>query len=558
MAGAALAPNGAFNISIMDVNRFISDNNLLEVTSPFIHVSSSTEFDPCGIFSERIFGTLATQARLVRMGYIKLNCRVFHPIIFQNIQALKRFYTEIMSGRSYAKWDPIERDFVRSSEDEEGADTGFSFFLKYFDQIKFNKNASLKRNDKIDVIMKYKDRLLIDKCIVCPAAIRDLKDENGRVEKDSINNLYVSLLERAKAMPKNSDTDPIYDQVHYSIQRKVLEIYEYLLEFVRGKRGFFESKLCARAVAQGTRNVITSATMECSDPSSPQYHKLDEVKIPLYQAAKAFSSLVMYYMKTMYYGTIIQDGADQIPLIDPETFSIQYVQISDKDRDSMLTAEGIMKTIDKFRDPEYRWRPVGALANGKQYFLYLVYEYEDEIYIFRNLEEFKTIYSEVKKKPIDQSKVRPLTYAELIYTATYQASKGKSGTVTRYPVTDEQSIFPGKVHLVSTAPGRIIKLMTSIETGQYILMPEYPILGKGFLDAVMFHPSKRAGLSADFDGDTISFIPIFSKEANEECDRYYHDPSNYVHPDSSSMIGTDDLVDICLHAFTCDPPTDKK
>lgn len=553
--GIAQAP---FNIAIMDVNKFIKDNNLMEVTSPFIHVPSSFRFDPSGIFSESVFGEMASQARLIRMGYIKLNCRVFHPIIFQNLQSLKRFYTEIMSGKSYAKWDPIEKDFVRATETEEGADTGFSFFLKYFDQIKFEKNASIKRNDKIDVILKYKDRLLIDKCLVCPAGIRDLKDEDGRIEKDSVNTLYIGLLERARAMPKNADMDPIYDAVHYSIQRKVLEIYEYLLEFVRGKRGFFEAKLGARAVACGTRNVITSSTMECESPMSPQYHKLDEVKVPLYQAAKGFISLTMYFIKTMYYSSVIQDGADQIPLIDPENFSMQYVQITDKDRDLLLTAEGIMKTIDKFRDPEFRWLPVGATANGKKYYLYLVYDYNNEIFIFRNLEEFKTIYQAVRKQEVDMSKVRPLTYAELLYTATYQASVGKSGTVTRYPVTDEQSIFPAKTHLMSTVPGRVVRLITSIEANTAIELPEYPTYGKNFVDAVMFHPSKRAGLTADYDGDTISWIPIMSAEANEECERYYHDPSNYVHPNGDPMCGTDDLVQLCLYALTEEPKELKK
>lgn len=499
----ATAPE-PFNLQLMDVDDFVEKNHLMEVTSSFIHIPSSSTYDPEGIFSETIFGATATQARLIKMGYIKLNCHVFHPVIYQNLQTLKRFYTEIMSGRAYAKWDPIEKDFVRASEDEDGASTGYSFFLKYFDQIQFSKNESFKRNDKVSIMLKYKDQLLIDKCIVCPAGIRDIKDEDGRIEKDSINSLYISLLERAKAMPRGADKDPIYDAVHYSIQRKVLEVYEYLLEFMRGKRGFFEAKLGARAVAQGTRNVITSTSLECSDPKSPQFHKLDEVKVPLYQAAKGFAPLVTYYLKTMYYSTIIQDGADQIPLINLDNYQMEYVQISDKDRDAMLNTEGIMKTLDRFRDPEYRWRPAGATANGKLYALYLVYDADDEIYIFRNLEEFKVLYSNAKNKEVQVDKVRPLTYAEMVYIATYYASRGKSGTITRYPITDENSIFVAKTHLISTAPGRIVKLMTNISAGTFEQLPEYPTYGKNFIDALMFHPSRRAGLGADFDGNCLT------------------------------------------------------
>lgn len=542
-----------FNIAIMDVDAFIQKNNVQEVTSPFIRVPSSNLMDPDGIFSETIFGPLASQVRLIRHGYISLNCRVINPTIFQNLIALKRFYGELMSGKSYGKWDAEIKDFVRADETEEGADTGYSFFIKHFPQINFLTNASLKRNDKVAVIQKYKDRCFIDKMLVLPAGWRDLSDTDGRIEKDSVNTLYVSLLERAKAMPPGGDTDPIYDVVHYSIQRKVMEIYEYLQNFSEGKRGFLEGKFGARSIAQGTRNVITSASMEAESPDSPQFHNLDEVKVPLYQAAKGYTSLVVYWMKSLFYGPIIQDGADQIPLIDPETLSQIYVRIEDKDKDSLLTSEGINKTLDRFRDVEYRWRPVTAMSEGKPYYLYLVYDEGDKIHIFRNLEEFKFMYENKNPGKFDISKVRPLSYAEMVYIATYSASKERCGYITRYPVTDENSTFVAKTHLVSTVPGRIVTMVTNIEMDSGVELPEYPILGKGFVDALCFHPSKRAGLGADFDGDTVTWTPVFSDEANKECIAYLNNVASFINGNGGTQIGSDDLLDITLHTLTENP-----
>ena len=486
----------------MEVDKFIEANNLLEVTSPFIHVSSSTDMDPDGLFSERIFGPIATPLRMVKMGYISLGCKVFHPIVYQALIALKRFYGEIMAAKTYAKWDPVERDFIRANEQEDGADTGFTFFLSHFNQIQFNRNSSLKRNDRIEMLVKYKDRLFIDKCIVSPAGIRDFSAEDGRLEKDSINTLYIGLLERAKSMPPGGADDPIYDAIHYAIQKRVLEIYEYLQNFVRGKSGYFQSRFASRSVAQGTRNVITSSSMVATDPSSPQYHKQDEVKVPLFQAAKGYASLVIYWLKSIFYGNIIQQGADQIPLIDPDSYALVYMPIDDKDKDALLTSEGILKTIDRFRDVEYRWRPVTAIAMGKTYFLFLVYDDGKEIAIIRNLEEFKTIFKNIRGAEPDKKFIRPLTYAEMMYIATYQASLGKFGTITRYPVTDEQSIFPAKTHLVSTSPSRIVTLLNT-QTGGGVILPEYPVMGGRFLDVLMFHPSKRAGLTADYDGNCL-------------------------------------------------------
>ena len=54
--------------------------------------------------------------------------------------------------------------------------------------------------------------------------------------------------------------------------------------------------------------------------------------------------------------------------------------------------------------------------------------------------------------------------------------------------------------------------------------------------------------------DTVSYIPIFSQEANDEVDRYVHSPSFFVSASGNSSIGTDDLVDLVIHSLTMDPP----
>ena len=540
------------NIELMDINKMIKERGILEVTSTLIHTSSSTEFHPDGLFSERIFGEIASPERHLRHGYINLRCRVFHPIVFQNLQSIKRFYVEIISGKSYAIWNKQEKDFERADEFDEGADTGFVFFLTHFPEIEFKKNASLKRNDKIDVIEKYKDRILIDKLIVIPAGIRDIKEDAGRQEKDSINSLYASVLNNARAMPDGADMDPIFNQVHYAIQRKVMEVYEYLLEMTTGKTGYFEGKYGARDVALGTRNVITATSLEATDPTSPQYHKVDETKVPLYQAAKGVQPLIVHYIRTVFYSPIITDSADNVPLIDPETLQLTYVTVDDKDKDAMITSEGILKTIDKFRDPEFRFRSVSARAGGKPYYLYLVYDDKDKIYVFRNIFEFKQIFEELKK-PFDPHKVRPLSYAEMLYVATYVSTKDKFGTITRYPVTDNNSIYPTRTHLISTSPARVVKWITHADTETGLQLPEYPVLSAKFVDALLLHPSKLKGLAADFDGDTVSWIPLLSNEVTKECEKYVHDKSNFIEPSGLPVTVCDDLCAITMYALTSNP-----
>lgn len=545
------------NIRIMDVNNFIKTRGLQEVTSSFVHASSSNQFHPDGLFSETIFGPIASEERFKRHGYIKLNCRVFHPVAFQNLQSIKRFYVEIMAKRAYAIWDPEQADFIKAVEGDEGADTGYAFFLSHFNEIDFKKNRSLSRNDKINVLTKYKDKILIDKIIVIPAGIRDIKEEGDRVEKDSINSLYTSIMANAKNMLDGDDLDPICDNVHYTIQRKVLEVHDYLIDMFSGKTGFAEGKYGHRSIVNGTRNVITATSLESTDPSSPQYHKIDETKVPLFQCAKGFLPLVTHYIKTVFYSPIIGDTSDNVALIEPDTLKLTYVPIDPKDKDKLITSDGIMKTIDLFRDPEFRFKPVSATSTtdygSKELYLYMLYDEGDKIYVFRDVVELKMTFERIGK-PFDPSKVRPMSYAEMIYVATYVSSKGKYGTVTRYPVTDENSIYPAKTHLVTTAPSRIVQWVANIESEQSFELPEYPVLNGQFIDALTVHPSKLKGLQGDFDGDTVSWIPIYSREANEECEKYVNNISNFVMASGQPVTGCDDICNITMYALTAEPP----
>lgn len=492
-----------FNIWLIDMDKVIKERNLQEVTSEFIKESSSNRFHPQGLFSEQIFGPIASQDRMKRCGYIKLNCRVFHPIIFQNLQAIKRFYIEILAGNSYAVWDAEQGDFVRSSQTEHGANTGFAFFLKYFDKINFKKNFSLKRNDRIEVIMKYQKERLIDKMLVIPAGERDMREDAGRMEKDSINSLYSSLLRNAKSMTKGEDTNALFDTVHYTIQKRVVEIYEKVAEMVRGKRGFMEGKYARRNVARSTRNVITASDMDASDPDSPQYHKTDESKVPLFQAAKGGANYLVYWYKTLFYDQVVNMSSENVALINPKTLNLEYVQLDPSDKDKFTTAEGIEKTIDRFRDPFNRFKEVVIQSNDRPYYMFMIYDRGDRVHVVRNVEEFKKQFTDAGFT-YDPTKLRPITQAEMLYIACFFAYRGVCATVTRYPVTDEQSIYVSKTHLMSTSPARVVRFCQGInDDPSDQILPEYPILGNKFVDALMLHPTRLKSLNGDFDGNCV-------------------------------------------------------
>mgnify|MGYP003297533734 CR=1 FL=1 len=118
----------------------------------FIKEPTSNEFHSQGLFSEDIFGQVGSTDRLISYGYIDLRTQVFHPTIYGHLLRLKALYGQILSSKTYARFDKEEEDLVACSENDEGAGTGFKFFLDNFKKIKFKKNAS--DEETVDALAK--------------------------------------------------------------------------------------------------------------------------------------------------------------------------------------------------------------------------------------------------------------------------------------------------------------------------------------------------------------------------------------------------------------------
>ena len=113
---------------------------------------------------------------------------------------------------------------------------------------------------------------------------------------------------------------------------------------------------------------------------------------------------------------------------------------------------------------------------------------------------------------------------------------------------------------MTTAPARVVRFLQGpTEDPTDMILPEFPVEEAKFVDALMLHPTRLKSLCADFDGDTCSWIPIFSKEANAECEKYIHTQGNYILPSGQPLADMfDDLIKLSMHAMTREPPELKK
>lgn len=490
-----------FNIRIMDVDAYIKENNLGQVTSLATFEPSTTLLAPDGLFSEEIFGQVGSENRIKQFGYIELNTPVIAPVLYKHLLKLSGdLYDGILRGEVYAVFDPETKDFRRvfgDPEDTPDANTGFSFFLSHFHEINFERTGSDVRNNRIALIERYRDVALYRRCLVLPAGLRDIQVDGDRMIQDDINKLYAVLLSLSFAMPENA-ASTVFDSVRYKIQLKVTEIYNYIENIMTGKRGFLQGGgYGRRRIALGTRNVLTAATYAMEDPSDPQAIKPNETKVGIFQTAKGLQPLVIHYLKAAFFDPILGDNdSAKVALTNPKTLKLEYVYLSSQEKDKFATPDALEKWINRFRNKDIRFNPVNLTdVDGKEFHLCLIYDQGDTISLFRTIDDLK---AHLDTDEIDLDKVRPLTWSELLYMATYNASHNRHVMITRYPVIEEGSSYPSKIHLCSTLPARMVKMFDLI-TSQFTLeYPQYPILGKTFMDSLAVHASSLGGLGGDW------------------------------------------------------------
>jgi hypothetical protein len=131
--------------------------------------------------------------------------------------------------------------------------------------------------------------------------------------------------------------------------------------------------------------------------------------------------------------------------------------------------------------------------------------------------------------------------------ATYEAVRGKHVLITRYPITGASSIYPSKVHLLSTDPSTELSVINAANGEINITLPHYPVKGMPSIDSTVLHPSKLAGLGGDHDGDTVNVNGVLSDDANAECDKHLSSVASVVGVNGKLVAGLN--TDLCALTF---------
>ena len=472
-----------------------------------------------GLFSTEIFGT-STRDRKETFAYIDLYKKFINPKIYLSLIRLNRNFESVVYG--------TKKFVVKNGvlvEDENG-DTGIDWLYKVWDEIKFQKNDSNQRNERIDALTSNdKDVIFSSKFVVLPAFFRDVNiqstDSNPKVPE--INSIYSSIIRNVKIIKDASTLDFIVQSITGKIQQSIVDVYNLIKEKIQGKSGYIRKFLMGKSVDYCSRVVITAAPYvanKVQDQKVDFYH----TGIPLAHVCSEFTPFMIFWLKNWFKNNL-ENQANQFMIMGKDG-KLHPTKL--KNPSAYFNDEYIEKHVAQFvKTPSSRFDTIEIPIEDEDMKALGYKEYPK--YKFAGMVLSK---DDINTIPMDKEKPnlhRDLTWTDLIYRAAVDVTEDKHIWITRYPFLDYLGMMTTRITVLSTRDTQPMMI-----SGK--LYPDYPVIDtskKGnidvlFRDTVNMCPVYLSALGADHDGDQITCKSVFSQEANAECEKIMMSKANLL------------------------------
>jgi DNA-directed RNA polymerase beta' subunit len=480
-------------VDLVSIKKVIAINNLRRVTNPIIFDRGGVPTSD-GLLSTELCG-LTTNERKETYTYIDLNDHFLHPKAYKDIKRLDRRVDDIIAGTK--KFIIDEKGQI--IEDEENGQTGIRFLYKNWEKIKFIRNDSNSRNERINMLEAYpKDVIFTRYWLVCPAFYRDVNFKNyegGKLSHNKLTDKYSKLLKFANMLESISFDFMMYN-TQYSIQQQLVDIYNFLKEKQEKKNGMIRKSLLGKSIDYGARSVITAPRFNLNQKVMTSFKYTG---VPLAQLCSLFFPFVMYYLKRW-----VSDKQIEINGF----YNDKKVQ----DLNMYYDEQKLKAQVDKFifsYSERFELVEVPVIDEGNKHKEYFDFEGIDE-----NGNEIK----------------RKLTWCDIIYQSVYEATLDKHVWITRYPLIDYFGTFTTRISVLSTVNTMYMKIGDKVyESYPHIdLTFDKKTVSTYFLDTLALANVYLPGLGGDYDGDQVTIKSVFSQEANAECEKIMLSNSNIL------------------------------
>jgi len=266
-------------IQFLDLSSF--KRGLIPVTSTELKTRSG-EFDPEGLFSEKIFGFEGSIERSQKFSYIDLHCEVIHPSGYQLLLRLDKKLSKLFSTEE--KYVLQDGKLVES---EDGI-TGITKFKTLFPKIQFRSDSDTRERIIKVVKQAYQEgKLFVSVIPVIPPDFRPMyEDESGNLIIDELNNIYIEILRKARQVKSISKDSPLYDLFVFQMQQVVLKHDQFIRTKISKKTGLLRANLLGKRADFSARGVITP---------NPNL-RLDQIGIPLRMAVSIFQPFLVHLL----------------------------------------------------------------------------------------------------------------------------------------------------------------------------------------------------------------------------------------------------------------------
>lgn len=527
--------------SLLDIDKFIRVNMLKEVSNPvFFNGPTPTED---GLLSNEIFGITKAERSGI-YAYIDLGGTFIHPLVYKTLCKLNKKIESIVNGTEYF----IINDNGELIVSDDG-NTGIDWLKKNFNKIKFKKNDSSSRNKRVEFIEKYRNEMWITKYIVIPAYYRDVDTRDAGIGVGEINKLYSSLLMATKSLKETAGFGlTLSDVTKARVQNILVQIFDWFGNGTTingqetpanlpGKMGLIKRGLMYKTIDYSAR-LVMSAPDVSGENIDDLMIDMNHAALPLAAALCCFKPFIMFWLRRFFENIFAGMLEYPIKINDKETVMVPLVDYQIAFSDVELDKQ-IERFIHGYSD---RFIPI-ELPVDKEEFTRQVKNKELKTstgkpvdlkslnfcmffsgYKLNNSKEF----DETKKEFLQEHKmIRPMTWCDLFYQAACDVTEDKMVLITRFPIDSYLNQYPSKVRIKSTVKTQPMAIQLGFEDN-YKFYKWYPVINVQdinsntspvFEDTLSICNGLIDAMGMDYDGDTAIVKPVYTIEANKECEK---------------------------------------
>jgi DNA-directed RNA polymerase beta' subunit len=513
-------------VDSLAMDKFIAVNQLQEVTNP-IYLNADKTPTNDGIFSYEIFGVPGTKDRKNLFGYISLGTRLMHPFFYVALTQMDRKVKQCVEGTAF--FNIVNGELVKVTGEDEQGHNGINWLYNNWGKLSWKGTGSDLRDKKISIFEKTpRDEIFVDKWLVIPAFYRDLdfsKMDMGRIQIGEENEYYERILSLSKSIQRLVQMDNFIAIMATSkMQNCLVETYTYFVQKPAGKNGYNRKYLLSKNIDYSTRGVITTSKYSTAERPENMPVKLGEFGVPLHMLCSAFKPFIIKNVREFLGGVVPENrevmyfshksGKD---IKEQKNISVQFTLES-------LSDDKISAIISTYQKSWHnRWDPLYKVTKDGKH---------EPFYLFT-----------------EKLGKRPFTVTDLLFISASYAIMNKHMWNTRFPVTSMHSTLPNEIVILTTNDTVTVDF-SPMKLGLITNYPKYQCME--WLDATMLDNSKCGVLGADFDGDTMSDIPIFSQEANDDSRKILNSKKILVDLAGKSVNNISKEATLSLYMMTKD------